>query len=151
MHNLIQRDESQSQRVLFHLKTWDAVGWGKTPLSLETCFLKVELTLILHGFLNMRLSCARRECNGDRCHSRICDKYMHSVWTAWFQFWCKQHLLRIDVLFFYNILNEQRSSGSSSGFRWIINKNIKMQRHLLHHYFMRFVCNVFAFECGFLF
>ncbi len=25
---------------------------------------------------------------------------MHSVWTAWFQFWRKQHHLRIDVLFF---------------------------------------------------
>uniref|UniRef100_A0A8C1W045 Diaphanous-related formin 3 n=1 Tax=Cyprinus carpio TaxID=7962 RepID=A0A8C1W045_CYPCA len=32
------------------------------------------------GFLNMQLSCARRECNTDRCPSRKCDKY------AWFQF-----------------------------------------------------------------
>ncbi len=31
---------------------------------------------------------------------------MRSVWTAWFQFWGKQ-LLRIDVLFFRNILNVQ--------------------------------------------
>ncbi len=30
-----------------------------------------------------------------------------SVWTAWFQFWGTQHLLHIDVLFFYNILNVQ--------------------------------------------
>ncbi len=33
---------------------------------------------------------------------------MHSVWTAWFQFWNKQHHLRIDVLFFCCIFNEQR-------------------------------------------
>ncbi len=32
---------------------------------------------------------------------------MRSVWTAWFQFWGKQHLLHIDVLFFRNILNVQ--------------------------------------------
>ncbi len=30
---------------------------------------------------------------------------MRSVWVAWFQFWGKQHLLHIDVLFFRNILN----------------------------------------------
>ncbi len=33
---------------------------------------------------------------------------MRSVWTAWFQFWRKQHHLRVDVLFFRSILNEQR-------------------------------------------
>ncbi len=32
---------------------------------------------------------------------------MRSVWTAWFQFWGKQHHLHIDVLFFRNILNVQ--------------------------------------------
>ncbi len=32
---------------------------------------------------------------------------MRSVWTAWFQFWGKQHLLHIDVLFFHNIWNLQ--------------------------------------------
>ncbi len=32
---------------------------------------------------------------------------MRSVWTAWFQFWGKQHLLHIDILFFHNILNVQ--------------------------------------------
>ncbi len=30
---------------------------------------------------------------------------MHSVWTAWFQFWGKQHLLHIYVHFFHYILN----------------------------------------------
>ncbi len=44
------------------------MGWGGK--SLEICFFKVELALILHGFLNMWLSCARREYNGDRCPSR---------------------------------------------------------------------------------
>ncbi len=29
---------------------------------------------------------------------------MRSVWTAWFQFWGKQHLLHIDVLFFLQYL-----------------------------------------------
>ncbi len=32
---------------------------------------------------------------------------MRSVSMAWFQFWGKQHLLHIDVLFFRNILNVQ--------------------------------------------
>ncbi len=32
---------------------------------------------------------------------------MRSVWMAWFQFWGKQHLLHIDVLFFRNIVNVQ--------------------------------------------
>ncbi len=35
-------------------------------------FLKVELTLILHGFQNMPLSCARCECNGDVEIAIIC-------------------------------------------------------------------------------
>ncbi len=35
-------------------------------------FLKVELTLILHGF---GLFCVRRECEDDRCPSRKCNKY----------------------------------------------------------------------------
>ncbi len=65
----------------------------------------------------MLLSCVRCECNADRCPSRKCDKYMHSVWTAWFKFRRKQDLLRIDVLFFHNILNEQHSSAASSGFK----------------------------------
>ncbi len=30
---------------------------------------------------------------------------MRSVWMAWLQFWGKQHLLHIDVLFFHNIVN----------------------------------------------
>ncbi len=45
----------------------------------ETCFLKVELTLIWHGFLNMPLSYARREGNADRCHDRKCAKYVFCV------------------------------------------------------------------------
>ncbi len=32
---------------------------------------------------------------------------MCSVWTAWFQFWGKQHLLHIDALSFHNIVNVQ--------------------------------------------
>ncbi len=32
---------------------------------------------------------------------------MRSVWTAWFQFLGKQHLLHIDVLVLCNILNVQ--------------------------------------------
>ncbi len=51
---------------------------------------------------------------------------IRSVWTAWFQFRCKQHLLCIDVLFFHNILNEQHSSAASSGFNWI---NYEKHRH----------------------
>ncbi len=29
---------------------------------------------------------------------------MRSVWKAWFQFWLKQHHLRIDVLFSYIVI-----------------------------------------------
>ncbi len=51
---------------------------------------------------------------------------MHSVWTAWFQFWGKQHL-HIDVLFFHNIWNVQHR------IEWVqldrLKKSIKMQRH----------------------
>ncbi len=42
---------------------WDG---EKNAIKSQDMFLKVEFMLILHGFLNMRLSCARRECNGDR-------------------------------------------------------------------------------------
>ncbi len=65
-------------------------------------FFKAELTLILHG---LGLSCVRRECNDDRCPLEN-SLNMHSVWTAWFQFWGKQHL-HIDVLFLRNIVNVQ--------------------------------------------
>ncbi len=44
---------------------------------------------------------------------------MRSVWTAWFQFWGKQHL-HIDVLFFRDIVNVQAKK-----------KSIKMERHLI--------------------
>ncbi len=75
------------------------------PYIFETCFFKVELTIILNGFLNIRLSCGRRQCNGDRCPSRLENaQNMLSVWKAWFQFWLKQHHLRIDVLFSYIVI-----------------------------------------------
>ncbi len=54
---------------------------------------------------------------------------MHSVWTAWFQFWGKQHHLHIDVLVFYNIVNVQHR------IEWVqlerLKKGIKMQCHLV--------------------
>ncbi len=46
---------------------------------LRHVFFKVELTIILNGFLNIRLSFARRECNADRCPSRICDTFVFCV------------------------------------------------------------------------
>ncbi len=69
LHSLIQRDESQSHRVLFSFKNMSCSGMGKKmpKTKSQDMFLKVELALILHGFLNMRLSC---ECNGDRRSSR---------------------------------------------------------------------------------
>ncbi len=45
---------------------------------------------------------------------------MRSVWTAWFQFWGKQHHLHIDVPFFGNIVNVTAKK-----------KSIKIQRHLV--------------------
>ncbi len=45
-------------------------------------FLKVELALIWHGFLNMRLSCARLECSGDRSLSKKWDKITKTLSAA---------------------------------------------------------------------
>ncbi len=125
--------------------------------KVETCFFKVELTIILNGFLNIRLSFARRECNADRCPSRKCAKYAFCV-SGWFQFWHKQHHLRIDVLFFHSILNEQC-------IQWIqldrLKKALKCNDTYLHLH--RILCTTdkaawrtpkirmqrFAFECGY--
>ncbi len=54
---------------------------GRDPSrhKVETYFFKVELTIILNGFLNIQLSLARRECNSDRCPSRKCAKYAFCV------------------------------------------------------------------------
>ncbi len=71
----------------------------------------------------------------DRCPSRKCDN-MRSVWTAWFQFWGIQHLLCIDVLFFCNILNEQRRIQWVQLDRLKKKKSIKMQRHLHRHHIL---------------
>ncbi len=43
--------------------------------------------------------------NADRCPLRKSIN-KRSVWTAWIQFWRKQHHLRIDALYFSSILNE---------------------------------------------
>ncbi len=65
----------------------------------------------------MRLSCARRHASATVIDVPIENaQNMHFVWMAWFQFCRKQDHLRIDVLFFRNILNEQRSSATFSGF-----------------------------------
>ncbi len=86
---------------------------------------------------------------------------MHSVWTAWFQFWRKQHHLRIDVLFFHSILNEQC-------IQWVQldrlkNKALKFNDTNLHRHRIscatdKAACRTpkiwmqrFAFKCGFLF
>ncbi len=68
-----------TKSTFFILKTRDAVGWGKTAIKSRDFFFKVELMLILHGFLNMPLSCARHECNGERCPYKKCDKYAFYV------------------------------------------------------------------------
>ncbi len=43
--------------------------WGETrpAIKLRDMFFKVELTIILNGFLNILLSFTRCECNADRC------------------------------------------------------------------------------------
>ncbi len=86
--------------------------------------------------------------------------HLRSVWTAWFQFWRKQHHLRINVLFFRSILNEQR-------IQWVqldkLKKAWKCNDTYLHLH--RISCATdkaawrtpkirmqrFAFECGFFF
>ncbi len=78
---------------------------------------------------------------------------MCSVWTAWFQFWGKQHLLHIDVLFFHNIVNVQHH------IEWVqldrIKKSIKMQRHLviakLPDAHLQFKCSIFHSNVDFNF
>ncbi len=56
-------------------------------------FFKVELTIILNGFLNILLSFTRCECNADRCPSRKCDKFA----------FCVNGL--VSVFFFFVIIN----------------------------------------------
>ncbi len=119
-------------------------------ISYYHCF-KVELTIKFTWL--WALLCATPD---DRYPSRKCNK-MRSVWMACFQFWGKQHLLHIDVLFLrYILIVQQRiewvqldrlkkkalkcNDTSSSHFvcqaAWWTPK-IRMQR--------------FAFECEFLF
>ncbi len=103
-------------------------GIGRDPSRNKVfrhVFFKVELTIILNGFLNIRLSFARSECNADVPLENA--QNMRSVWMAWFQFWHKQQHLLIDILFFCSILNEQC-------IQWIqidsLKTNIKMQWHI---------------------
>ncbi len=107
-HSLIQSMKNQSKRVtlLFHLKTWySGMGRDPSPHKVETCFVKVELTIILNGFLIIRLSFPRSECNADRCPSRKRAKY---AFCERLGFSFDKQYLRIDFLFFRCILNEQR-------------------------------------------
>ncbi len=82
--------------------------------------------------------------------------HLSSVWTAWFQFWGKQYLLHIDVLFFRNILNVQHR------IEWVQLdrlKSVNMQRHLVHHIFcanlpdrhLKFECSVLHSNLDFYF
>ncbi len=79
---------------------------------------------------------------------------MRSVWTAWFQFWGKQHLLHIDVLSFHNILNVQHR------IEWVQLNRLKKALKCNDTSSSHFVCQAawqtptiwmqrFAFECGF--
>ncbi len=54
---------------------------GRDPSrhKVETCFFKLELTIIFNRFLNIRLSFGRHECNSDRCPSRKCDTFAFCV------------------------------------------------------------------------
>ncbi len=78
---------------------------------------------------------------------------MHSVWTAWFQFWGK-HLLHIDVLFFRSILNVQHR------IKWVQldrlkkvcakrpDRHLKFECSVLHSnvdYYFKFEYNFFFF------
>ncbi len=71
---------------------------------------------------------------------------MCSVWMAWFQFWGKQHLLHIDVLFFHYILNVQHR------IEWVqldrLKKSIKMQRHLVIASRVKLTDGHLKFECS---
>ncbi len=66
--------------LLFSFKNMRCSGMARDPShhKVGTCFFK-ELTIILNGFLNIRFSCVRRECNTDRCPSRKCAKYVFFV------------------------------------------------------------------------
>ncbi len=81
---------------------------------------------------------------------------MRSVWTAWFQFWGKQHLLHIDVLFLRNIVNLQRR------IEWDQLDKLKKALKFNDTSSSHFVCQAawqtpkiqlqcLAFECGVLF
>ncbi len=72
---------------------------------------------------------------------------MRSVWTAWFQFWGKQHLLHTNVVFFRNILNVQHR------IEWVQLDKLKKKKHATtpHH---RILCaklpEHLKFECNIL-
>ncbi len=129
----------------------------KVPRHVFKSWTYINFTwLCKHGAL---VSCARRECNGDRCPYRKCHN-MCSVWTAWVQFWGKQYLLHIDGLFFCNILNEQRR------IQWVQLDRLKKAFKCNNTYIviascvphirlpdahLKFECSVFAFEWIFYF
>ncbi len=99
--------------------------WGELK-KVKTCFFKVELTIIVNGFLNIQLSFARSEWNADRCPSRKCAKYAFLFERLGSSFYINNNL-HIDVLFFHSILNEQRIQLVQLDRQ---KKSIKMQWHI---------------------
>ncbi len=99
----------------------------------KNLFVKVELALIFHDFLNMSLSWARRECNADRCFYFFYRKCIIICIL------CERLGSSFQVNNIFSSLMSSfsaifwMSSAASSGFNRIGYKNIKMQRHIHHH------------------
>ncbi len=102
------------------------MGRDQSRHKVLRCFFKVELSIIVNDFLNISLL---RDASAMLIDVPLENaQNMRSVWTAWFQFWHK-HNLRIDVLFFCSILNEQR-------IQWVqldgLKKSLKYNETYLH-------------------
>ncbi len=108
-HVYTQFNTKHGKRYFFHLKTRDVVGLGKTrPFTnfLDVFFFNWTYNnfkwLSKYPTLLRDASATVKDVPLENAQN------MCSFWMTWFQFWRKQNHLCIDVLFFRNILNEQR-------------------------------------------
>ncbi len=145
---------------VFHLKTWDVVGLGKTrPFTNFWDVFFQNWTYNNFKWLSKYPTLLRDASATVKDVPLENAQNMCSFWTAWFQFWRKQHHLRIDVLFFHNILNEQR-------IEWVeLDRQKKITLKCKDTYLLCIVIasraplirtsksrmQHFVFECGFLF
>ncbi len=119
MHSLIHRAESQSHRVLFSFKKYELQWDGeKNTIKSQDMFFQSWIWINFTWLSKHAALLCEMRVQRNRCPSRKCIKYAFCV-NGLVSVWCKQDILCIDVLFFCNIFNEQRSSTASTGYNWI--------------------------------